>query len=157
MSHGWTEAEVREAEEERMAGETEPWIGVDLDGTLAEYHEWVAWNQIGPPIPLMIARVKKWLSEGKTVKIVTARVNVAAHLNYCVVTGEKFTVYEMVRVIQDWCELHIGKRLSTTASKDYNMVQLWDDRAVQVVPNTGRTLAEEHEAQMSALRGKAHG
>jgi hypothetical protein len=34
-----------------------------------------------------------------------------------------------------------------------NMIELWDDRAVQMVPNTGRTLAEEHEAELSALKG----
>ena len=34
------------------------WIGVDLDGTLAEYHGWKGSEHIGPPIPLMVERVK---------------------------------------------------------------------------------------------------
>lgn len=46
---------------------TRPWIGVDLDGTLAEYHGWVSELHIGPPIPAMLARVKRWLAEGKEI------------------------------------------------------------------------------------------
>lgn len=50
------------------------WIGVDLDGTIAEYHGWVSPTHIGAPIPKMVERVKVWLSEGKEVRIFTARV-----------------------------------------------------------------------------------
>ena len=32
------------------------WIGVDLDGTLAEYHGWNG-GAIGEPVPAMLARV----------------------------------------------------------------------------------------------------
>lgn len=49
------------------------WIGVDLDGTLAEYGSRNGANDIGNPVPKMLARVKKWLSEGKDVRIFTAR------------------------------------------------------------------------------------
>src|SRR5690349_18780615 len=49
------------------------WIGVDLDGTLAEYHGWKGVEHIGPPIPEMVARVKQWLAEGRDVRIFTAR------------------------------------------------------------------------------------
>jgi len=45
--------------------ETVQWIGVDLDGTLAEYGDWIGIEHIGKPIPLMIARVKSWIAEGK--------------------------------------------------------------------------------------------
>jgi hypothetical protein len=41
-------------------------------------------------------------------------------------------------LIQVWCMKHIGKLLPVTNCKDYAMVELWDDRAVQVIPNTGR-------------------
>ena len=51
------------------------WIGVDLDGTLAEYHGWND-GKIGEPIQLMVERVKRWLAEGKSVRIMTARVGV---------------------------------------------------------------------------------
>lgn len=50
------------------------YIGVDLDGTLAEYHGWGD-DSIGAPVPKMLARVKKWLAEGQEVRIVTARVS----------------------------------------------------------------------------------
>ena len=38
----------------------EPWIGVDLDGTLAQYDKYDGTN-IGKPIPLMLMRFKRWL------------------------------------------------------------------------------------------------
>jgi hypothetical protein len=39
--------------------------------------------------------------------------------------------------IQAWCLKHIGLALAVTHEKDMNMYQLWDDRAVQVIENTG--------------------
>ena len=51
------------------------WIGVDLDGTLAEYAGWVSEEHIGHPVPMMLERVKAWLAEGKDVRIFTARVD----------------------------------------------------------------------------------
>lgn len=30
--------------------ETDQWIGVDLDGTLAEYNNWISIEHIGKPI-----------------------------------------------------------------------------------------------------------
>lgn len=107
------------------------WIGVDLDGTLAYHDKWVGAKHIGDPIAPMVERVKIWLAEDKyDVKIMTARV-----------CPNRFdfgdTVEEMEQIIGDWCEKHIGVRLPCTATKDYLMVQLWDDRCVQVVPNTG--------------------
>lgn len=38
------------------------WIGVDLDGTLAEYNGQL--SGIGDPINPMMNRVKRWLSQG---------------------------------------------------------------------------------------------
>src|SRR6185503_6355526 len=40
------------------------WIGVDLDGTLAEYDSWKGINYIGEPIPLMVSRVREWVCSG---------------------------------------------------------------------------------------------
>lgn len=98
------------------------WIGVDLDATLAEYHGWNK-GQIGELIPAMVSRVKKWISEGKTVKIFTARAS----------EGDP----EQISLIKAWCKFYIGVELEVTATKDYGMIELWDDRCVQVVPNTG--------------------
>jgi len=117
----------------------EGWIGVDLDGTLAEYKGWVGVDYIGPPIPPMVERVKGWLAEGKDVRIFTARVDGGtAALNMGNPAGELFKDVERIRLmIQDWTEEHIGARLPVTNQKDYGMVELWDDRAVRVVLNVG--------------------
>lgn len=103
------------------------WIGVDLDGTLAEYHGWIPGGGIGKPIPSMVERVKKWLAEGKDVRIFTARAAVYS-------SERGIILHEIV----DWCKEHIGKALPITHVKDFEMIELWDDRCVQVIPNTGQ-------------------
>ena len=105
-----------------MAG----WIGCDLDGTLAEYHGWTPGGSIGKPVPAMLKRVKQWLKEGKEVRIVTARVS---HKHERGPEEEK---------IKRWCKEHVGQELRVTNEKDYGMIELWDDRAVEVQINTGR-------------------
>lgn len=105
------------------------WIGVDLDGTLAHY-EGGGIEAIGPPIPEMVERVRYWLAEGQDVRIFTARMSMLGH-----------TVDSLARqhrMIRDWCKEHIGCELLATCCKDFAMVELWDDRAVQVIPNTGK-------------------
>ena len=52
--------------------ESMQWIGVDLDGTLAQADPWQGFEHIGKPIPNMMKRVKIWLELGYRVKIVTA-------------------------------------------------------------------------------------
>lgn len=106
----------------------EPWIGVDLDGTLAHYDGWVSPEHIGEPVPAMVERVRAWLSAGIRVRVLTAR---WSHRE------ERETIS---RVVGDWTEKHLGERLEVTGTKDYGMLELWDDRAVQVEPNTGRIL-----------------
>jgi hypothetical protein len=110
------------------------WIGVDLDGTLAEYHGWKGPEVIGPAIPLMLERVKRWLSEGKVVKILTARVS------HDGTPERQKDAATALLAIQAWCELYIGCALPVTNEKDYAMVELWDDRAVGVIPNTGEAI-----------------
>jgi hypothetical protein len=109
------------------------WIGVDLDGTLAFYNGWKGETEIGPPVPRMVERVKGWLAEGKEVRIVTARVAHAARN----LDGTLHDPSAVVRAIQAWCLEHIGQMLPVTNAKDFGMIELWDDRAVQVIPNTG--------------------
>lgn len=107
------------------------WIGVDLDGTLAHYDGWKGEEHIGEPIVLMLARVKAWVAEGIDVRIFTARVSNGGEDN-------RARSVEAVRGhIERWCLEHIGVVLPITNVKDYGMVSLWDDRAVQVIPNTG--------------------
>lgn len=103
------------------------WIGVDFDGTLAEYDEWKGVGVYGEPIELMRRRIEQWLEEGKTVKIFTARVG-----------GEDEAINQEERDgIQNWCRHNLGVGLDVTCKKDYGMTELWDDRAVRVVKNSG--------------------
>lgn len=146
----------------------DPWIGVDMDGTLARYEDKaLPWNVFGPPITRMQQRVKAWVADKKRVMIVTARVfpyihGIGDHRSLsvqqrCLVTGQMFTIGMMRQVIRDYTEEHIGVALDATCAKDYRMLQLWDDRAIQVIPNTGKTLAEEVIALRVAEEGKAQG
>jgi hypothetical protein len=144
------------------------WIGVDLDGTLFTYTEWVSWNAFGEPIRPMIERVQAWIKLNIGVRIVTARVGLPIGQKYpsgnwipddraynvCRVTGERFSDWMMVRAIGGHCLHHGLPRLLVQPHKDVDMIELWDDRAVQVIANTGRTLAEEHAAELTAQQGK---
>lgn len=106
----------------------EHWIGVDFDGTLAEYHEWQGPDHFGPPIFPMIYRVRAWLAQGKRVHIVTARVasNQDPDVREC--------AYEAIGL---WCIRYLGQVLSIQAEKDPGMLELWDDSVVRVGHNTG--------------------
>lgn len=110
------------------------WIGVDLDGTLAYYSKWVSADHVGEPVPAMLDRVKKWLAEGKDVRIFTARVSHDGSIRRM---NEAALALETIRV---WCRRWLGCYLPVTCTKDFRMVELWDDRAVQVEQNTGRAL-----------------
>lgn len=100
------------------------WIGVDLDGTLAEYSGWMGPNHVGAPIEAMVNRVKDWLSADVDVRIFTARA----------------TIPEQIPAVKRWCLDHIGVELPVTNVKDFHMIELWDDRCVQVEANTGRRM-----------------
>lgn len=101
------------------------WVGVDLDGTLAYYDGWRGIEHIGEPIDLMLGRVMTWLNAGVDVRIFTARV------------AEPNDEVEARTAIEAWCQKHLGRILPVTCSKDFGMVELWDDRCVRVATNTG--------------------
>lgn len=122
------------------------WIGVDLDGTLAQYHGWKGEGIIGEPVPLMLARVKALLQDGREVRIMTARVwpnsydaegNADVWDDFTNTANESKACRE-VESIQKWCVEHIGVPLPVTCMKDYCMIVLYDDRAIQIEANTGR-------------------
>lgn len=114
-----------------MSANPKGWIGVDLDGTLAFYDHWRGSKHIGDPVPKMMKRVKDWLAAGQEVKIFTARVSPQA------INLNNSSLGETLGPIQQWCFNHFGKILPVTHEKDMAMIQLWDDRCVQVIPNTG--------------------
>lgn len=134
---------------------SERWIGIDLDGTLAVYDGWKGPAHIGTPIPSMVKRVKEMLLAGKKVRIFTARVFPLGFIPATELTGHMTTIFryesavawEAAQAIQFWCEKHIGCKLPITCIKDYNMDQLWDDRAVQVECNTGIVYVHPQEKE----------
>src|SRR5882762_5116998 len=80
----------------------------------------------------MVNRVKQWVRDHKTVKMLTARVNPVKHPDDHVQQG---------LMIELWCARHIGVILEVTSAKDNRMVELWDDLAVRVEENTRRQLS----------------
>jgi hypothetical protein len=103
------------------------WIGVDLDGTLArddaEGH-FLPPYPLGEPIPEMIEMVRSLLAAGVKVKIFSARA----------------VEPESIPIIQDWAEKHGLGRLEVTNQKDYDLLRYYDDRAIQMVPNQGKSV-----------------
>jgi hypothetical protein len=107
------------------------WVGVDLDGTLAEYHGWKGHTHVGAPIKPMVERIKRWLVEGRVdIRIVTARVS----------SSDELENAETRLAIRTWCQIHIGRTFPIVCCKDFDMLELWDDRAVQVEANTGNLI-----------------
>lgn len=108
-----------------MSNEQVAWVGVDLDGTLAVYDGWKGIDHIGEPIPATIEYVQNLIESGIEVRIFTARCQ----------EGQR-----AIDAVQVWCLRHIGYALPVTATKDFGMVFLVDDRAVAVEKNTGKFL-----------------
>lgn len=100
------------------------WIGVDFDGTLATYDGYKGDEHTGDPIEPMVRRVRKWLHEGKEVRLFTARKPHPA--------------------LRKWMKQHLGQVLPITNVKDHGMIALYDDRAVNVKRNTGELSGEDN-------------
>jgi len=78
-----------------------------------------------------VDRVKRWLAEGYEVRVMTARAY-----------DEGSTIKpQVVEALDNWMLKHIGQMLPITCEKDLHMIELWDDRCVQVLPNTGLPVA----------------
>ena len=101
----------------------EPWIGVDLDGTLAKQNDNKPYDPeyIGEPVEPMMDRVKAWVKAGKKVKIFTARADDEVAVN----------------AIKAWLKKHDFSDLEVTNLKDAGMTEFWDDKAISVEKNTG--------------------
>ncbi|HQN99307.1 MAG TPA: hypothetical protein PKU86_07625 [Bacteroidales bacterium] len=70
----------------------------------------------------MVKRVNNWIAEGKNIKIFTARVT---HEN------------EAIRYIHEWLVVQGLPALEVTNVKDFDMIELCDDRCVGVITNMG--------------------
>lgn len=106
----------------------------------------------------MVSRIKDWLEQGKEVRIFTARIYPGIY------EEGQFTPLEIneeddaykdaeiaAKAIDSFCKKYIGQSLMITCLKDHGMVELWDDRAIQVEPNTGRPLAKRLEKPVKSL------
>jgi hypothetical protein len=113
-------------------------IAVDLDKTLAHQTIWKGKDHIGEPIPAMMDRVKKWISDGVSVVIFTARADKPEH----------------IPPIREWLKKHLGQPLPVTNIKRKEFSEFWDDRAVKVQANTGRILSRgvKNKARRMAVR-----
>lgn len=144
---------MRENRHDTHGIEGTPWYGFDLDGTLAEYHGWKGIEHIGKPIKPMCDLAKRLHAEGKLVKIVTARVApepvrvdgvppiMQERLVSVFDSGQNDWVLKYAHTfVEEWCEKHLGFVPEVTHKKDPLMLWLFDDRTVQVEPNTGRIL-----------------
>ncbi|EBH1270293.1 hypothetical protein FKC36_11210 [Salmonella enterica] len=96
------------------------WIGVDFDGVLAVRVPGQG-SRLGKPISPMVARVKGWLRDGYDVRVFTARANDR----------------QQVKQVKKWLNDNGLGDLVVTNIKDEGLIELWDDRAVRVVSNTG--------------------
>lgn len=147
----------------------ECWYGFDLDGTLAVYDKWRGIEHIGEPVKPMVEIVKKMHDEGKVVKIVTARVSprlsgdthaAGCNCGHCEEDAAKPPVLQeqylvsldqngkSVRkyasdYIREWCETNLGFIPEIVHTKDHLMIELYDDRVKQVIPNKGLLIEEE--------------
>lgn len=82
----------------------------------------------------MLERVKGWVAAGKRVKLFTARV---------ATDQDPFEVMEFKAAFRVWCAQHGLPDLPCTAEKNRYCLEIWDDRAVQVEPNTGRQVGAD--------------
>jgi phosphoglycolate phosphatase-like HAD superfamily hydrolase len=113
-------------------------IAVDLDGTLAHSSRDYDSNEVGEPIAPMVDRVKKWIGQGKDVRIFTARLHEDTE--------------EVRKPIREWCKKHLGKELPITNVKHPEMERLYDDRAVGVQRNTGHLVGPDPDSKMEEVK-----
>ena len=103
------------------------YVAFDLDGTVAEYDQWKGIEHIGNPIPKTIEMIKQYLEKGVKVKFLTARV----------ATNDSEELALVRKYISEWSLQHIGQEIEATCIKDRMMFRLYDDRARQIIQNTG--------------------
>lgn len=116
----------------------EHWIGVDLDGTLAEYHGWQGIEHIGAPIKPMVKRINNYLANGLKVKILTARAGTPEAIPY----------------VKAWLRKHVSiQEIEVTDKKDFMMSTLFDDRCLQIELNTGKSVVTELKKLINNAEG----
>lgn len=126
------------------------WIGFDWDGTLVRHERSEGFLRSKPvPIEPMMALFKRYIAEGKNVRIVSARA--------CERAGQ-------VLIRRELDYLGITQVIPITNQKDLDMIVLYDDSAKQVVRNEGvlledvlgatRAKLEDATADLEAVRAE---
>lgn len=122
------------------------WYGFDFDRTLVQYHGWKGPGHVGENIQDLVDLLVMHMERGDFVKIFTARVHPILSVSLFgemevvkgATTGDFLVGQEAVRAIQRWCMTNLNHGLPITCVKDPQCLALYDDIAVQVVPNEGR-------------------
>lgn len=96
------------------------YIAFDLDGTLVRTDGWV--EAIGRPIPEVFNLMKEYREAGYPVRVLTAR------------GGDP----EQVALVKEWLRENGMDDVQVQNFKDYGMLALYDDRAINVGCNTGK-------------------
>lgn len=104
------------------------WIGVDFDGALAHYDGFKGEDHFGAPVEAMVTRVRRWLRDGRDVRLFTAR--------------------DPSPGLRRWMRDHLGEVLPITRVKDHQMQALWDDRAITTLRNQGEACCPEAVRQV---------
>lgn len=125
------DAKYRLALEELAEVHGDGCVAFDLDGTLAEYHGWNGIAHIGAPIPAMVERWKAYREKGVKCIIFTAR------------ASESPDQEMAMKIIDAWAMQHLGEIPPVTNEKTPDIVRIYDDRARQVIENTGEVVGEE--------------
>lgn len=110
-------------------------ICVDLDGTLVAHGPITDLTMVGPPIPAMVDKIKQAIEQGYEVRIFTARVS-----------GPDDEAVVVKAAIQEWAFRNLGFYPKVTCCKDFDTVEIWDDRSVQVIRDTGEFVGESEVA-----------
>lgn len=115
---------------------SEPYIGFDLDRTLAHYDHWRGAGHIGRPVKPMLDLVRRFLAAHTPCRVITARM-APDH------TQEERDAF--IAAWNVWSMHHLGTVLTVQAHKCMKMLELYDDRCVAVEPNTGKILSPQRQ------------
>lgn len=107
-------------------------IAVDLDGTLAHYDGWKGIGHIGCVIPEVANAMERAQKEGAEVWIFTARVSDPADAE------------EAGKYVHEWLVKNNFQFEGITAIKHKFFTEFWDDRAIQVIRNSGLFVLDEN-------------
>lgn len=119
--------ELRSQREIVLPDEEDPHLLFDIDGTLFKHPRGNDFS-IGEPIPKMIEFLRQQLAAGWKVKIFTAR------------WANPDTREEQEKLIRDALREHVSEQasqLEITNAKDLYTRAIYDDRAIQVIMDTG--------------------